>query len=388
MQYTKHWDFQTLLLYLFLAILFALFYKKAIICKKKKLTINVFGLILNQKYLWYGLIYILFILFSCFRYVAPGIGGTDTLVYMEHFKNITYVPLKIKELILFSGFEYLFFNLMYFIKILGGNYFYFSLIIYSIIILCNIFVVDKSINDEKKWTWLILWFLPLLKSINIVRNCVAAAFGIIAIDYLNNNNYRKFLLFAILAFLNHYIAIILLIFGLFYRLIPDKVINNRKICLLGFGISLILTIIFLPIVKYLISITGFSGYLDKIEISLIGYLPILFLYGCLLFDNQKIIDYLKKIKHYAYYKMMIFLSLILPIFIMLNGASRILLFFEIPRYILYADLYCFYRQKINKNKRVFYDGIIICSIICWLIFRIWRMWEGYSLMPYINVLFE
>lgn len=387
MEYTKHWDLPTLLLYLFLALLFAWFYKKSIIAKKKNAVSNFFCFKIEQKYIWYGLIYTIFIFFSCFRYIGPGIGGTDTLIYVDHFQNMNYVPFKIKEVLLFSGFEYLFYNLMYFIKILGGDYFVFSLIIYSTIILCNLFVVDRTMHDEKKWIWLVLWFLPLLKSINIVRNCVAAALGTVAIDYLNSNHYKKFFFFAILAFLNHYIAIILLLFGLFCRIIPDKWINNRKINLIAFGCSIILTIIGLPVAKYLLSISGFSGYLDKIEVSIIGYLPIFFLYGIMLLKHKEIINYLKEIQHYAYYKMMIFLSLILPVFIMLNGASRILLFFEIPRYILYADLYQFYRKKIDKKYQLLYDIAIICVIIFWFVFRIWRMWDGYSLMPYINILF-
>lgn len=388
MSYTKHWDWSTLVLYLFLSIILAYFYKKSISAKKKNLKISLFGIFIHQKYVWYSLIYCIYILFSCFRYIAPGIGGADTLVYIEHFENMTYVPFRLKELFWFSGYEYLFFNLMYLVKLMGGNYFIFSWIVYSIIIICHIFVVDRTIHDEKNWIWFVLWFLPLLKSLNIIRNCLAAAIGVVAITYLNDNKRKRFFLLATIAFLNHYIAIVFFLFGIFCWIVPNKWIENRKYLLSTFMGSIILTILLLPTAKKFLELSGFSGYLNKIEISLIGYLPIFILYLFMLIKHKEFLIELKQKKHEGYYKVMIFLSLVLPIFIMLNGASRILLLFEVPRYILYADLYQFYRNKIPKNGYDMYDTIVSLGIISWFLFRIWRMWDGYSLMPYINILFQ
>ena len=107
----------------------------------------------------------------------------------------------------------------------------------------------------------------------------------------------------------------------------------------------------------------------------------------MLFDmNFK--KYVEEKKHYLYYKMMIFVSFILPIFILLNGASRILLFFELPRYILYADIYSFYRKKLPKKYLKISDIIVVILILAWLTFRIYRIWDGYALMPYWNILFD
>lgn len=384
----KGWDWLTLFLYIFISVFIALMFKYSIRVKNEGKTIKIFNKKISQKYLYYLVIYIILILFSAFRYVGDGIGGTDTTVYMNHFKNIQYVHLSLKELLLFSGYEYLFYNTMYFVRILGGNYLVFSFIVYSLIILFLIYVIDKVVTKDNQWIFIILFFLPFLKSFNIVRICLAASFGYIAIEKLRTNNYKLSILFSILAFLNHYMAIILFFFILFCRYFPKKVITNRKTSIILFFITCFLSFISLPLIKLFLSVSGFKGYLSKIEISLWGYLPIFFVTFLILCNYKKFISYLEKNNHLIYLKAWYFLIMILPIFICVNGASRIMLFFEIPRYILIADLYLFLREKYIDSK--YYkvcDYILFVIIILWLVFRIWRIWDGYSLMPYYNILF-
>ncbi len=387
MEVIKKWDNYTLIVYLLLAILIALLFKLSIIFKKDSAKIKLIGQQIEAKYICYIIIYLIFIFFSCFRYIAPGVGGADTLVYINYFENLGYVHFSIKETLLFSGYEYLFFNFMFLIRILGGNYYVFQFFIYSIIILCYIYIIDKNVKDDKNWFWMILLFLPLLKSINIIRNSFAAALGFIAIDQLNEKKYKNFIIFSLLAFFNHYISIILLPLGLFCYYIPDKYFEDTKKIMYSITISLIGSMIILPIAKIFLKISGFVGYLDKIEISLMGYIPIIISIVLILIYSKSFVKYLKKINHFIYFKMMIYISLILPIFILLNGASRILLFFEIPRYILYCDLYAFMKEKIDKKYHLVCDITCTILIIMWVIFRIYRMWDGYSIMPYYNILF-
>ena len=383
----KAWSWYTLFLYLLLAIIIDLLFRQSIISKNNDNKIKIGKWNFKTKYIYYMLIYIIFILFSCFRVIGDGIGGADTYNYIEYFNTLGYVDFSLKETILFSGYEYLFFNTMYLVRMLGGNFFHFSLLIYSIIIISYIKVVDSAVDSKNDSWWLILAFLPLLKSLNIVRICVAASLGFVGLQYLNEGKEKRFLLFFLLAFLNHYITIILLVFYLFYKLIPERFFSSRKKIIISNIVMIILSFAFLPLAKFFLKISGFVGYLNKIEISLLGYIPIFFFYFVMLFDmNFK--KYVEEKKHYLYYKMMIFVSFILPIFILLNGASRILLFFELPRYILYADIYSFYRKKLPKKYLKISDIIVVILILAWLAFRIYRIWDGYALMPYWNILFD
>ncbi|MBE6156223.1 MAG: EpsG family protein [Firmicutes bacterium] len=376
----------TLLIYLGLSLLIAVLFKLSIKAKNQDKQIHFFNKKINNKIIYYFIIYFVFIIFACFRTIAPGIGGADTQTYINYFNMFQYTPFFSLNNLLLNSYEYLFYNLMFLIRTLGGNFFVFSFIIYSIIIIALIYVVDKNIKNEKQWMWLILLFLPLLKSLNIVRNIVSASIGFVALEFLKDNNSKNFWILAIAAFLNHYIAIILIIFYFFCKYFPEKILlDNKKVLFLN-GLIIIASITFLPLAKLILSISGFSGYLNKIEISLWGYIPIVFFYILMLYDS-KFKNYLKDIKHFIYYKMMIFLSFILPIFILLNGASRILLFFEIPRYILYSDMYMFFKSKISSNYLKVYEILTTIFIVLWLIFRIVRMWEGYDLVPYYNNLF-
>lgn len=376
----------TLILYLTLAFIIAFLFKKAISAKCNCEYFNFGKKSIEKKYIYYFFVYLIFILFSCFRVVSDDIGGADVRTYMKYFNTISYVPFFSIDNLLLNSYEYVFYNLMVLVRTLWGNYFIFEFIVFSTIIICYIYSIDKSINDKNKWCWIALAFLPLLKSLNIIRNCVATAIGFAAIEFLRDDRDEVFFALAILSFLNHYIAIVLFLFYLFYRFFPDKIIFNRK-KLLILNISIMaVSVAFLPFAKLLLSISGFSGYLNKIEISLFGYFPFVFFYFLMLYDLN-IVRYLKENNHLIYYKIMVFLSLILPIFILLNGASRVLLFFELPRYLLYSDIYVFYKSKVPEKYVKFYKFGVVILIILWLAFKIIRIWEGYGLVPYYSKLF-
>jgi len=386
MEIVKQWSWPTLVLYVGLAILIAFLFRQSIVAKKNKKEIKIFKFKLNVKYIYYFLICAIFILFASFRYYNAEIGGTDTVVYESFFTTIEFIPFSLKTIFTFEGYEFLYYNFMSLIKVIGGNFFAFSLAIYSLLVLAYIYVVDKAICDEKKWFWLILAFLPLLKSLNIIRNCFAAAIGFVAIEGLNRNKYITFVILSIVAFLNHYVAIILLALGLFCWIIPEKWITKKKI-LIPLNVACIaIAFVALPIAKIILKNTGFGIYLDNVEISLFGYIPIIFAYILMIWDKE-IVNYLKEIKHFVYYKVMVFISFALPVFILIGGASRMLLLFELPRFILYSDLYAFYRKKIPAKLKILYDIACIGGVVLWFVFRIWRIWDGYGLMPYYNTLF-
>jgi len=354
MEFIKQWSWPTLVLYVGIAVCIAFLFRLSIIAKKENKKIKIFKFTLNQKYIYYFTIFLIFVIFSAFRFFNSEIGGTDTIVYEGYFNTISFQKINIKNILTLDGFEFLYYNFMALIKWMGGNFFCFNAAISCMIILVYLFIVDKTVNDEKKWFWLILLFLPLLKSLNITRNCFAAAIGFIAIESLNNKKYIRYIVLSLIAFLNHYVAVILLAFGLFCWIIPEKFITKRKFLLVLNAMCIGIAFIALPAAKRILQNTGYAYYLNNVEISLFGYIPIIFFYVLMILDKD-VITYLKEINHFIYYKVMIFISFVLPVFIAIGGASRMLLLFELPRFILYSDLYVYYRKKLPVKLVRWYD---------------------------------
>ena len=102
----KSWDWKTLIIYVLLAIIIMLLSKKSIEskCQNKKISFKKFNI--EEKYLYYFIIYTIFIIFSTFRVVSDGIGGTDTVTYMEQFEKIKYVRFFSISNLTFNDYEY------------------------------------------------------------------------------------------------------------------------------------------------------------------------------------------------------------------------------------------------------------------------------------------
>lgn len=386
----KSWDINTLFLYVFLAIFISLLFRFSIIEKNKKNVISLFKFKIENKYIYYLIIYLVLIVFLVFKKVAPGVGGTDTITYMEHFNNLGYIKFDLKSLFLFDSYEYVFYNLMYLVRILGGNYQHFSFIVYSGLILSYIYVVDKSFNKKDYWIWCILLFIPILSSMNIIRNCISAALGFVAIQKLNEKKDKQFWLFALLSFFNHYIAIILFALYFFVKFFPEKWLNTGKKYCIWQVFIIILSILFIPFFNYFISLTGYSGYISKFAFSIWGYIPYIIMYIFIAIYFKDLCKYFKQKNNYVYFKSIIFLGFSLPIFISIGGANRLLLFFDLPRVIVYINIFSYILTKyknILKNKENLIKVLIFIVLISWLIFRIYRMWSGYEIMPYYNTLF-
>ena len=385
MEIAKQWSTNTLMIYLLLASLISILFALAIRSKNKHKTFKIYKLNIETKYIYYTIIYSILIIFLVFRYIGNEVGGADTYNYMGFFDGFTYIKFDIKDIISLSGYEYLFYNFMCLVKFFGGNFTIFEFFIYSFMIIAYIFIVDKFINDERECLMIILSFIPILKSLNIIRNIYATFIGYIALYFLSQKKYIKYLLFCIIAFLNHYIAIILIIYGIFDKII-SKIINSKKKLLIFSGSIFLLSMVMIPIVQLMLNHTGFSRYINSTEISLYGYIPIIIFYVMLML-NDNLVEDIKKHNHEILYKTYIFQVIVLPVFLIINGAGRMLLFFELLRYILYADIYMFYRKKIPKKYTIIYDVTAVTVCLLWLAFRIWRMWDGYCLMPYYNILF-
>ena len=148
-----------------------------------------------------------------------------------------------------------------------------------------------------------------------------------------------------------------------------------------------MTVMGIPIIKWLLSLTRYAGYINRIEFSPYGYFIYSIVYMMILLVYKDFIKTLKERNHMIYYKMIVFLSLVVAPFTVVNGTQRLLLYFEIPRFIMYGDLYSTYEKKVPQcYKKLFkYISIVLC--ILWIIFRIYRMYKSSRIMPYKNIYF-
>lgn len=387
MNYIACWNWPTLFFYLVLSLICGLILKRALIYKVKPKYLKIFNFNVHYKYFCYILVLFILAFIMCTRVIKGELGGADTLRYIMFFKTFNYVPFSLTNILRMQGWEYLFFNFMYLIKILGGNYTIFSVIIYSILFGCQLYYFDKNVTSENEWFISLFFILPFLKSMNIVRNCFAAAIGLISLEAIKNNKKILFFISFIVAYLNHYISIVLLGFFLFCYFVPEKLYNKKKKIIIISLLVLILTLLGIPIIKWLLSLTRYAGYIDRIEFSPYGYFIYFLIYIAILFVYNDFISVLKERNHMIYYKMIVFLSLVVAPFTVINGTQRLLLYFEIPRFIMYGDLYKVYENKVPyKYKKVFKCTIIILYLL-WIIFRIYRMYESSWIMPYKNIFF-
>lgn len=385
----KEWSCATLALYIALALVTALLFRQSVIDKKKDKKITKFKLCIKTKYIYYIIIYLLFILFACFKYMGDGLVGADTLSYLDFFENLNYVHFDIKETLLLNSYEYLFYNTMYIVNMLGGTYRTFLFIVNSLMICSLIYFVDKEVHDESKCKWLILAYLPLLKSLNIVRNCVAAFWGFVSISLLSKKKTLLSILFAFIAFLNHYIAVVLFGLILFYKLYPNKLMDSRKKILITTVACIVVSILAIPLLKVVLYNTGYAAYIDKLDlanISLWGYIPYMLLFLFMIIDKG-FIEYLEKQNHLGYYKIIYFFILTLPVFIIVNAAYRVILFFELPVILLFADATEYIKKYINKKHIKIYNYMCVFVVLGYYVFKIWRMWDVAGIMPYYNILF-
>ena len=388
MQYVTEWDWATLVFYILLALFCSLLLKKSIKYKKSPKYFKIFNYELNYKFVYYALVIVLLVFIMCTRVIEGEIGGADSLRYNYFFETFNYVPFSLKNILSMHGWEYVFFNAMFLVKILGGNYMIFSIFVYTIIVSCYVYYFDKNIDDESKWFVSLLFILPYLKSMNIVRNSLAAAISLIGIESIKTNNKKMFIITFVVAYLTHYISVVLLFFGLFCFLVPENWYFSKKRCIVIALGTFCLTVIGIPIIKWLLSLTRYAGYLNRIEFSPFGYILYSMVYFVILFVFKDFIKELKKNNHIIYYKMIVFLSIVVPPFTVVNGTQRLLLYFEIPRFIMYGDLYKVLETKIsNKYKKIF-RYCFISFVILWIIFRIWRMYDSSGIMPYRNIIFE
>lgn len=384
----KHWDIGTLILYLSLAFGMAILFRTAIKYKENKEDRkNKISLII------YIIMYLVLIFIACTRTIAEGIGGTDAIEYIKQFQTAEFVKFDFLKILMLEGKEPIFYNMFYIVRLLTTDYHWVFFIIYSVIICAYVYFWNENLKDYKKWAIIILTILPFINSFNVIRNSMAVAVGLFALTALKKDKKVLFFVLAVTSTLIHYTGIVLILFYVYNRVI-NYIIANKKFhpkikphwivgALIPFELILI------PIIKQYLSKTGYSSYLD-LEFSLLGYLPFAIMMILTIVFYKDLTEKLKKDNNLIHYNTFTFNFLMLPILIPFNGPSRVNIYFDMSRYLLWGYMNEIIQNKLKelnilneKNQKIYNIGVI-CIIIAWIIFRIYRSWEGAGIMPYYN----
>lgn len=380
MNIQAQWSTGTLIFYISLSIIVAVLLKIAI--NKKKNKNNIYKLI-------YFIIFGLLSFIAVFRYIDIKIGGTDSIAYIKQFNEATLVPFNIVKIITLNGKEYIFYNMFYIFRTVTDDYHYVFFLIYTIIILSYIFFITKNFKTNNKWMVLMLLILPYINSFNVIRNSLAGAIGLIALNKLKDNRKIKFYLLSIIATLMHYTAIILILFEIYNSFVKKRLLKKEKKIKTLYVLIIIIELILYPILIGYMENTGYSVYLG-LEYSLWGYIPILILFIATEITKKDLLKKLKEDTNIIFYNAFIFYCLMLPILIPFNGPSRLNIYFEIPRIIIWGYVLDILQNKIKQFKDrngYIYNLAIGSIIIIWIIFRIFRTWELSGIMPYYNEFF-
>lgn len=380
MNLQAQWSTGTLIFYISLSIIIALLFKIAI--QKKENKNNIYILI-------YIILFGLLNFIAIFRYIDVRIGGTDAIAYIKLFNEATLVPFNFIKIITLNGKEYLFYNMFYIFRIFTNDYHYVFLLIYSIIILAYIVFITKNFKTTKRYMVLMLMILPYLNSFNVIRNSLAGAIGLIALNKLKDDKKIHFYILTIIATLIHYTAIILIVFEIYNSIFKKKILKKSKNIKVLYVVIVVLELIIYPLLINYLENSGYSTYLG-LQYSLWGYIPILLLFIATEITKRDLLKIIEKDENIIFYNAFIFYCLILPILIPFNGPSRLNIYFEIPRFIIWGYVFDIFQNKIKqfKGRNVhIYNFILSVILIIWIIFRIFRTWELAGIMPYYNEIF-
>ncbi len=202
----------------------------------------------KYKYGILGCILIILIM-SIFAGVRNEDIGTDVLVYVkpvyETMKNNTNMLRTMRTV----DMELIFFIITFITSLLNGSL---NLLLFLLQLVISIFIVLFAYSHKKEisFSMCMLAYMGIFYGLafNIVRQCIAMAIALYAFRYVEKKDFKKFMLYIILATLSHITALICIPLYFFYW----HTENNKRglfikyviLCLIIFMIFRIKTIYF------------------------------------------------------------------------------------------------------------------------------------------------
>lgn len=204
----------------------------------------------NNKYICIGL-FLLFFIFAAFRSVDV---GNDTQEYYRIFKVISGQP-SVTAALTASRYEpgYILYN--YIVSQFTSNFQWILAINSGVYISASIWFINRYATSFKKAILLFFTFGMYYNVMNIERQCIAIAIFLVAISFLENRKYIRYILFIMLAATFHSMSLVLLVLALIPKIDFTKTRDILKWS--------VLAIVFLVVLDYGINwLMGYFPYLS------------------------------------------------------------------------------------------------------------------------------
>lgn len=339
--------------------------------------------------IWYIGYICIFTAFATYRYVGIGIGGTDTLSYIQNFKDATTLKgAMIGNVTSFSEVVFVFYTFL--IRKISSDYHVYFLISYFIITLAYIVFFSKySKKFDSKIPYLYVLFF-YLKSFSSLRTGLAVAVFLFAIVVIDKKKILSLFLMIMAVFI-HRSSIIYAVFILFYWIFERKIKNKsgKKIFMICAILSVGL-VGFANVFRRFILQFGFLNTTDSYYIShgsssnvfanWIMFLPQIILLVLFLIikldESDKQLDIIKVC--------VVFDIIIIPLALSL-GMYRANEYMFLPRLVLWSHYVSLIENRyITKSREslIIYRAIVFSLFMAWFLFRLTHEWYELGLMYY------
>ena len=375
---TSRFDVWSLCLFIFIGILGAFF-----LYKGNKVKDNAILVKKGKKY--FALFWLLFTCFAAFRYVGDNVGGTDSMNYINYFKNCLNDNSNYLDLIR----EPLFLIYCQMIRIVTSHTWIFFFITYGIIAFSYLYFIKCFCPTDIEYSPFILVIFPYLRSLCTMRSGLAIAIYLLGLTQIEKRKWLCVILLVCSVFI-HRMSIVYCVIFIFYYLYKNHIWKLKGYRLaIFFAFYIIISYLGALVVRqFVISNNLFSGtdsyyiqmsvgssILDRWPMFIMQLLLLIFM----VMTSKKINDnkMMFIVKTFCIFDIcMLPASLVIGIW---RGSE----FLYIIRLIMWGSCIKAFLKYFEKNSKRFIQIVFFIAFLLWLIFRICSEYEDLGIMPYL-----
>lgn len=389
MKVIPHWDWLSMLLYIFMGVLCTM-----CIVYVNKRCVFIRSTIKSRCSIAYFVWLVIWVVFATWRYVASGIGGMDASAYIQYFD----VCLNPGDYWYAEHVDILYRILNKSIRIFTDDYHVLFIVIYSFIVISYIYFIEKFRFSRMSYIPFILIVYIYIRGFCTIRTNMSAGCVLISYVFMRKNKYSKALIFALISVLFQVASIVYAGFLLFYFLYKKRNISIEK-CIAWIFVATavgklgqyIIANYELPFLSHgayrwyaVYSQAGQTFFTNYWKISfsqiLLGVVMAIF-WKPLSKDiesrpenERNRLEYLRLICIYD--------IILIPITYILN-IWRGYEYLYIARLVMWAELIPVICSSIRPTARGVMRVGFIFAFIGWMVFRQYNTWEDSGLMPYV-----
>lgn len=403
MMYTGQMDWITFSFYLFLGIC-------AVICMERaKQTTGVTPLIHGKKIktrYWYYVLFVFTYTFAAtFRGVGSGLGGSDSVTYIQFFLNIHDPDSPYTEIIK----EPLFRLYCYIFRFFTGGHRVFFAVSYGLIAMSYCVFIEHFCPKRGVFTPFLMLSFLFLRSFCTLRTGMAVAVFLLAITCFDKNRVISILLLVATVFI-HRMSIAFAVFPFFYWIFQKKLpgLSGIRLALFLFvmgllGVWLARGLQYLVIKLGLLQGTDLWYVSQSRGISLFSKFPMYFMHVLLFIAMSICMEETGQGSRDSLLKILCCYDIIIMPATIIFGFWRANEYLYVARLIMWASLipkgedlfkqiflnikspnrYAFMSKWTEKHIHVAYHLSVTLFIVVWLSFRIYSEWDDLKIMPYV-----